>query len=70
MKSMKKMEIERLIHSKKIYYTLTEIFDCDKFEITNNSSFKQFKQSIKTLIPDNEFNNFLKRFRTLVKIIY
>eukprot|EP01084_Bolivina_argentea_P077195 139947_1 len=60
MKAMRKMEIERLVHSKKVYDTLVAVFADDKHQITQKESFSSFVDSTQKLEPNNEFDRFLR----------
>eukprot|EP01084_Bolivina_argentea_P060691 110869_1 len=61
MKSMKKIEIERLNQSKEIYLLLCNVFSGDKFQIIKQESFNTFKNSLLILSSENEFNNFISK---------
>ena len=61
MKSLQKMEIERLIKSRNIYCSLIEMFGSGKFDILQRESYKEFEQSTKRLVPHMEFEEFLAK---------
>merc|ERR1711920_452568 len=54
MKSMKKLEVERLVKSKNIFTLLSKLYNGNK-----SQSFVEFKQSNERFVPHIEFEDFL-----------